>query len=54
MNLDKFAVGLYYLRIFSTLENFQENQKLITMLSIKCLKFKFYSLRLCIEDGFMD
>ena len=36
------------------LANFQENQKLIVMLSIKCLNFNFCSLKLCIKNKFMN
>ena len=41
VNFDKSTIGLHFLLISSIIIKFQENQRSITMLSIKCLNFKF-------------
>ena len=35
-------------------ENFQEDRKSIAMSSIKYLNFKFYDIKLCIKNKFID
>ena len=41
MNFKNLTVGLHVLIIFFVLTKFQEDKKLIAMLSITCLNFKF-------------
>ena len=41
MCFENLIVGLHVLIIFSIIEKFQEDQKLIAISSIKCLNFKF-------------
>ena len=49
VNFDKFTIRLHFFLISSILAKFQENQRVITMLSIKYLNFEFCSLKLYIK-----
>ena len=42
-------IRLHFFLIFLIFAKFQKDQKLIVMLSIKCLNFKFCDLKLCIK-----
>ena len=53
-NFNKSTLGLDFLLILYMLAKFQDNLRLITMSWIKCLNFKFWCLKLCIKDGFLD
>ena len=54
VNFEILIVELYVLIISSMIANFQEDQRLIVILSIKYLNFKFFSLKLCIKNKFID
>ena len=54
VNFENLIVELYVLIISSMIANFQEDQRLIVILSIKYLNFKFFSLKLCIKNKFID
>ena len=54
MNFDKSNVGLNYLRIFSMLTKFKDDQRSIFMLSINCLNSSFCNLKYYIKYEFMD
>ena len=54
VNFENLIVELYVLIISSMIANFQENQRSIVILSIKYLNFKFFSLKLCIKNKFID
>ena len=54
VNFENLIVELYVLIISSMIAKFQENQRSIVILSIKYLNFKFFSLKLCIKNKFID
>ena len=54
MNFDKYTIGLHFLLIFSILAKFLENQRSITMLSIKCLNTSFCNLKIYIKYKLID
>ena len=54
VNFENLIVELYVLIISSMIANFQEDQRSIVILSIKYLNFKFFSLKLCIKNKFID
>ena len=46
VNFDKSTIGLYFILIFSIFAKFLEDQRLIAMLSIKCLNFKILQFKI--------
>ena len=52
INFVKSTTRLHFLLIFSMLANFPRDHKLIAISSIKCLNFKFFSLKLFIKNKF--
>ena len=52
--LDVNLKKLYILIISSVLVKKKKNERSISMLSLKCLNFKFCDLKLCIKNNFID
>ena len=51
---ENLIVGLHVLIIFFMFAKFQENQRSITLLSIKCLNFKFLWFKFMHKNKFID